>query len=319
MPHVSRRIASERKSQLRCGRYSSVAIHSVVGRRKMWGQRVSSAPWKPLAAAGVVCLVLVAGLVLTVPSPGDGLRGARKARDAALPPRVAVATDDGDAAPQPVIRPEITAAVTARPSSSSSSKNGRPSAKGSDGTRSALEVVVITITGLPAPNTVKIALRPDLSNTSVAYVRAVAMRRCGGKLYRAEQNLLVQGRFDCKPDPNRSSLPMVRKGTCPPGVKADASRKCPAHDPQCGCHGPIMTRGMVGWAGGATGPDFFVFTGSFGPAVHWAHDHTVVGEVADASSWRVLERVLALPASRGAGGMTMLRSPAAFTVAPDDA
>ena len=39
-----------------------------------------------------------------------------------------------------------------------------------------------------------------------------------------------------------------------------AGRKCPSHDPNCGCHGPIMSKGMVGWAGGSAGPDLFIYT-----------------------------------------------------------
>mgnify|MGYP004300881927 CR=1 FL=1 len=46
-----------------------------------------------------------------------------------------------------------------------------------------------------------------------------------------------------------------------------AGRKCPSHDPQCGCHGPIMSKGMVGWAGGSAGPDLFIYTASHSCAV----------------------------------------------------
>ena len=60
----------------------------------------------------------------------------------------------------------------------------------------------------------------------------------------------------------------ITKGDCPRGAKLDPKRKCFAHDPQCGCHGPIMTQGMVAWAGGGTGPDFFIYTGA-GPNTWW--------------------------------------------------
>ena len=60
-------------------------------------------------------------------------------------------------------------------------------------------------------------------------------------------------------------LPRVVKGDCPAGANADRSRKCPSHDPNCGCHGPIMSKGMVGWAGGSSGPDYFIYLGT-GPA-----------------------------------------------------
>ena len=69
-----------------------------------------------------------------------------------------------------------------------------------------------------------------------------------------------------------------------------------------------MTRGMVGWAGGSAGPDFFIYTHA-APATHWAHDHTIIGEIADSISWKTLDALHALPAATGGGGMTMLRTP----------
>ena len=72
-----------------------------------------------------------------------------------------------------------------------------------------------------------------------------------------------------------------------------------------------MTRGMVGWAGGGAGPDFFVYTAE-APATHWAHDHTIIGEIADSTSWKTLDFLHALPAAVGGGGMTMLAKPVAL-------
>ena len=60
---------------------------------------------------------------------------------------------------------------------------------------------------------------------------------------------------------------------------------------------------MVGWAGGGTGPDWFVYTGDR-PAMHWSHDHTVVGQVVDDASRAALRELNALPA--GGSGMRML-------------
>ena len=65
-----------------------------------------------------------------------------------------------------------------------------------------------------------------------------------------------------------------------------------------------MTRGMVGWAGGSVGPDFFVYTGAV-PATHWAHDHTVFAELADQASWATIDALGRLPVERG--GMTMFK------------
>lgn len=102
----------------------------------------------------------------------------------------------------------------------------------------------------------RVVMRPDLSPDSVAYIRALVdsgkCKRCN--LYRAEKPGILQGIMQ---DPGVNVV--VKKGKCPPeykGVKQD----CPAHDPECDCHGPIMTKGMVGWAGGDTGPDFFFDT-----------------------------------------------------------
>ena len=69
---------------------------------------------------------------------------------------------------------------------------------------------------------------------------------------------------------------------------------------------------MVGWAGGGTGPDFFVYTGR-GPATHWSHDHTIIGQV-DEQGMKALEELHALPAATGGGGMTMLAKPVKLKV-----
>lgn len=152
-----------------------------------------------------------------------------------------------------------------------------------------------------------IALRSDLSASSSDYWKEAASLGCAGQLYRSE-SFLMQGRIACP-----ALKTKVVKGSCPEGVAPDPSRQCPSHDPQCGCHGPIMTRGMVGWAGGGTGPDFFVYTGT-APAVHWAHDHTVIG-VVDEQGMRALEQLHALPTKANSpGGMTMLAAPVGLRV-----
>ena len=104
---------------------------------------------------------------------------------------------------------------------------------------------------------VRIRLRPDLSAESAFFMREAARTACTGEYYRNEHDFLIQGRLKCGRD-----APVVKKGACPPGTAVDPNRKCFAHDPQCGCHGPIMTHGMVGWAGGGAGPDFFIYTGA---------------------------------------------------------
>ena len=111
-----------------------------------------------------------------------------------------------------------------------------------------------------------------------------AAASCPGELYRSEHNFLIQGRISCATHHTK-----VVKGDCPPGASKDPNRQCPSHDPNCGCHGPIMKRGMVGWAGGSAGPDFFVYIGEH-PATHWSHDHTVFAEVADDATWSGVRR-----------------------------
>lgn len=148
---------------------------------------------------------------------------------------------------------------------------------------------------------VRIRLRPDFSPSSAAFLREAAAAGCVGSAYRNEPNFLLQGRIGCK---RGQAKTQVEKGGCPPGTAVDPTRKCPSHDPHCGCHGPFMSRGMVGWAGGSAGPDWFIYTAS-GTATHWAHDHTVVGEVADEESWAAIARLQALPSSASGGGMRM--------------
>ena len=67
--------------------------------------------------------------------------------------------------------------------------------------------------------------------------------RC--QFYRAEKQLLLQGVIA------EPSIPkgVVTLGPCPIDNYVPKN-KCPDHDPNCGCHGPVMTKGMVGWAGG---------------------------------------------------------------------
>ncbi|EOD29086.1 hypothetical protein EMIHUDRAFT_113875 [Emiliania huxleyi CCMP1516] len=143
--------------------------------------------------------------------------------------------------------------------------------------------------------------------------RHAAEHGCTGNLYRSEKDFLVQGRIDCGGGtPGKPPAPKVEKGGCPDGVPPPTDRKrCPSHDPKCGCHGPLMGKGMVGWAGGSAGPDFFVYSAHMDPArcavggcvaTHWSHDHTVWAEVADDETWAAIGKLYALPVRKG--GMT---------------
>ena len=105
----------------------------------------------------------------------------------------------------------------------------------------------------------RIVLRPDLSAESVQYMHAMLQQnkksdcpKCN--LYRVEKPGILQGIMSSSTVP-----PVTTKGSCPAGLVHIQNNNCPQWDPQCGCHGPVMTRGMVGWAAGQTGPyDFFI-------------------------------------------------------------
>lgn len=169
---------------------------------------------------------------------------------------------------------------------------------------------------------VRLKLLPEYSQPSVDFLRFAATEQCDGELYRSENNFLVQGRIACRGvRGGRNSVPKVVKGDCPAGV-TPTKRQCPSHDPQCGCHGPIMSKGMVGWAGGSAGPDFFIYTAHMTgcavgscPATHWAHDHTVFATVADEQSWKTVETLFSLPVKRG--GMTFFANKVGLTVKLD--
>lgn len=133
----------------------------------------------------------------------------------------------------------------------------------------------------------------------------VACQKC--KFYRAEKQLLLQGIVS---ETSAAPRTQVALGPCPVEDYVPKS-KCPAHDPHCGCHGPVMTKGMVGWAGGGAGPDFFINTFAK-PVDWWENQHTVWGEVRDATSLAVVESVYELPAHMQ--GMRMLDRPIQFSL-----
>uniref|UniRef100_A0A7S2EF05 PPIase cyclophilin-type domain-containing protein n=1 Tax=Trieres chinensis TaxID=1514140 RepID=A0A7S2EF05_TRICV len=164
-------------------------------------------------------------------------------------------------------------------------------------------VEVVTLT--TSHGDIQIRLRPDLSPESVRYVREVlaSPEPCSPcNFYRAEKPGIFQGKIVKKGVSANQEL-----GKCPEDYLKDGTppkRDCPPHDPQCGCHGPIMTRGMVGWAGGGPGPDFFIDMYKK-PADWWANDHTVWGEILDEMSLAVVDKMFELPATNR-GGMTFL-------------
>jgi hypothetical protein len=117
---------------------------------------------------------------------------------------------------------------------------------------------------------IKIVLMTDLSKESVDYIRAMVAdaAHCSPcNFYRAEKPGILQGVLTNHDIP----IPTV-KGTCPQGSEGVAN-DCPEWDKTCGCHGPVMTRGLVAWAAGATGPDFFIDHYEK-PALFWGTQHT---------------------------------------------
>jgi len=149
----------------------------------------------------------------------------------------------------------------------------------------------------------RIKLRPDLSRPSVEYIKALLddpkpCREC--QFYRAEKPGIFQGVLKKK-----HVKPNTILGDCPKGLTGK-KHECPEHDPNCGCHGPVMTKGMIGWAAGEGGPDFFIDTYER-PATWWNTDHTVWGELADKESLDVVVSMYELPVVKGA--LTMLATP----------
>jgi len=153
----------------------------------------------------------------------------------------------------------------------------------------------------------KFVLRPDLSAGSVDYIHRLvesgACNRCN--LYRAEKPGILQGVLANKDIPTNDVL-----GGCPAGLD-DVKNDCPAWDKHCGCHGPIMTQGAVGWAAGtAGGPDFFIDNYKR-PAKFWGTQHTNWAFIEDDESFRIINEIWTLPTTPQ-GGLTRLKAPIHF-------
>ncbi|CAJ1934397.1 unnamed protein product [Cylindrotheca closterium] len=147
---------------------------------------------------------------------------------------------------------------------------------------------------------IRITLRSDLSKGSVDYLIKLAEEGCERcKLYRAEPRGILQGIMA-----NKAIKTNTEKGSCPPDVQDVAVGDCPSWDKNCGCHGPIMTRGSVGWAAGqAGGPDFFIDNYKQ-PAKFWGTQHTNFGKIEDDASFAVIEHIFDLPTKKQ--GLTFL-------------
>ena len=129
-------------------------------------------------------------------------------------------------------------------------------------------------------------------------------QRCN--FYQAEWSGILQGAMTNTQDVATNTV----KGCCPPGLES-VPNDCPEWDANCGCHGPIMTKGSVAWvAGQLGGPDFFIDMYDQ-PANWWGTQHTNFGFIEDLESLEVICQVWNLPVHR-ANGMTYLEQPIHF-------
>ena len=187
-----------------------------------------------------------------------------------------------------------------------SSTNAKPQLRHNKPPKDIETVKLITKLG-----TIHINLRPDLSLPSVQYIRQIVQSsepcsKCS--FYRAEKPGILQGILQ-KPN----IAPNTILGDCPTEYKTVKVTECPPHDPNCGCHGPIMTRGMVGWAAGRGGPDFFIDMYKR-KADWWANQHTVWGEIVDQGSLDIVMKFFELE-SHKVGQMTMINDRVSFDIA----
>ncbi|CAB9513170.1 Cyclophilin type peptidyl-prolyl cis-trans isomerase/CLD [Seminavis robusta] len=158
--------------------------------------------------------------------------------------------------------------------------------------------------------TIIIHMRPELSQGSVDYLHRVVEEGCKTcRFYRCEPEGILQGIMDMKNPRYNTEL-----GPCPKGSE-NVPNDCPEWDKHCGCHGPVMKRGMVAWAAGqAGGPDFFL-SNYREPATWWGTQHTNFGEILpeDTESFAVIDKIFKLP-SKDEQGLTFINKPVHFTL-----
>jgi hypothetical protein len=161
---------------------------------------------------------------------------------------------------------------------------------------------------------IRITLRPDLSQGSVDYIHKLVESygeesRCMHcNLYRSEKPGILQGIME-----NKDVVPVnTVHGPCPSdGVSEHVANDCPEWDKNCGCHGPVMTRGSVAWAAGdAGGPDFFI-DGYKETAKWWGTQHTNFGTIEEENSFKILDFIFTLPTTPE-GGLDFLNEPIHF-------
>ena len=144
---------------------------------------------------------------------------------------------------------------------------------------------------------IRLILRPEWTSPSASFASKLAAQDASlqaSTVYRLEPGFLIQGRLGLK-----------QSGLVPPNRDNTRAAK-------------VMERGEVGWAGGSTGPDWFIYLG-MGPA-GWLgnpHEGTVWAEVADEQSMAVANNVSLVPVPPTAPGqMHTLRSPLRISASP---
>lgn len=138
---------------------------------------------------------------------------------------------------------------------------------------------------------VRVKLRRETSPLAVQFIHSLLAQspQCTGcSFYRAEAVPATWGSVEL-PDshnPGRWGPPyaLLQGGLRADGVAMPAESTARED-------APVIQRGMVAWAGGGSGPDFFV---ALAEHPEWGRGHTVWGDVVEADMV-VLERLLALP------------------------
>ena len=207
-------------------------------------------PFYRRPACVAVALLLGLGIILFLHQDIEGeVTTSATTIDAVQEEKEELAADDAEAAAA------ASAATTEPPGAADATTNAAANASPPP-PLSADDVVELQLNVAASEQILRLRLKltPQYSESSAAFVKEAAEASCVGELYRSERGFLVQGKIDCKRHSGHAMTKVV-KGGCPAGVKVDAGRQCPSHDPQCGCHGPIMSHGMVGWAGGSAGPE----------------------------------------------------------------
>jgi cyclophilin family peptidyl-prolyl cis-trans isomerase len=176
------------------------------------------------------------------------------------------------------------------------------------------QLLILTISSY---GQIHILLRPDLSQGSVRYIHDLVERGCARcYFHRKVPSLHANQGFVLGTLANHQVPLNTIPGNCPSNNNnntellllkdKDKDNKDPMcgvwNTKQCGCHGPILTKGMVGWVEGTVGgPDFFINTQS-APLENKGTKYTVFGQVVvvgtnddddgDVDSFHVLQEIM---------------------------